>query len=109
MAEILENLSHSNIFTDGTNTPSVKTIAVAVATAIGAWGGFPKPPAKIQEFFDDNEMIRYTLVWILIWQGGSNQNWKVATVITVLMYGITFALKKDKNKPKDTVAEKPIA
>ena len=32
----IDNLNHSNIFTSGTNEPSVKTIVVALATAIGA-------------------------------------------------------------------------
>uniref|UniRef100_A0A6C0J4B9 Uncharacterized protein n=1 Tax=viral metagenome TaxID=1070528 RepID=A0A6C0J4B9_9ZZZZ len=100
----IDNLNHPNIFTSGSNEPSVKTIVVALATAIGAWGGFPKTPLKVQKFFDDNEFVRYFLVWILIWQGGSDQNWKLATVITLLMYGITLALK-EKVKEK-TVEER---
>jgi hypothetical protein len=106
MDGILENLSHDNIFTSGINSPSMKTVAVAVATAIGAWGGFPTPPKKIQDFFDDNEIVRYILVWILIWQGGSDQNWKLATVVTLVLYGVAHLVKEKDEDDKPTLEDR---
>jgi len=103
MTELLKNLSHENIFTSGNNAPTIKTVIVAVATAIGAWGGFPTPPKKVKKFFDDNEIVRYSLVWILLWQGGTNQNWKLATLVTLVLYGVTHLVKEKDEDDEPTL------
>ena len=67
--------------------PSVGTLIVAIATAIGAWGGFPSPPRGFDKLVN-NEIAQYGLVWILLWQGGGSQNWKICSLITGAMYAL---------------------
>lgn len=67
-----------------------KQIVLALATGVGAWGGFPSPPQSFIDFFANNEIARYILVFILVWQGGGGQDPKLSLLIT----GAIFALAK---------------
>ncbi len=60
-------------------------ILLATATAIGAYGGFPVPPANVAQFFQ-NEPVQWFLVWNLIYQGGSGQDVQLALLVTAAMY-----------------------
>ena len=64
-----------------------KDLILPLATAIGAYGGFPTPPAFFSQL-TQNEMYRWALVFILVWQGGSGQDVKLALLVTALMYAI---------------------
>ena len=64
-----------------------KDLILPLATAIGAYGGFPTPPKFFNEL-TQHEMFRWTLVFILIWQGGSGQDVKLAVLITALMFAL---------------------
>lgn len=65
------------------------------ATALGAWGGFPKPPKMFQDLAK-NEIVQYLLVAVLVWQGGGQQNLRVALILAVAMYILVKGLEMAK-------------
>ena len=67
-----------------------KQIVGAVATGIGAFGGFPTSPqfAKLAE----NEMFRWAMVFILVWQGGGNHDPKLSALVTAALYAFSKAI-----------------
>ena len=69
----------------GDNVPDNSALLLAVATGLGAWGGFPAPPRGFNRLVT-SDLMQYAMVWILLWQGGSGQNWKLASFITGIMY-----------------------
>ncbi len=64
-----------------------------IATAIGAWGGFPKPPQFFTDLVEASDLVKYFMVFILIWQGGGNQNFHTSVTITLVVYAITMLAK----------------
>lgn len=66
-------------------------IVLAVATAIGSWGMFPAPPMMVSDLAQ-NEMVRYALLFTLIWQGGAGQDPVLAGLITAAFYALNMAL-----------------
>lgn len=56
-----------------------------IATVLGAWGGFPKPP-KIFLELTKFELVRWFLVFILAYQGGAEEDIRQALIITVIFY-----------------------
>ena len=64
-----------------------KDLVLPLATAIGAYGGFPTPPRFFNEL-TQNELFQWALVFVLVWQGGSGQDTKLAGLITALMYAV---------------------
>ncbi len=72
-------------------------IILAVATAIGAFGGFPSVPKSITNLFS-NELVQWSLVFILIWQGGGSQDVKLSALVTVAMYIVVKMLKSQENR-----------
>ena len=58
---------------------------LALATGIGAYGGFPKPP-KAFEKFAKTELAQWTLVFVLLYQGGAGQDVRFAISVTIAMY-----------------------
>jgi len=64
---------------------SYEQMVLATATAIGAYGGFPVPPASVARFFQ-NEPVQWLLVWNLVYQGGSGQDVQLALLVTAAMY-----------------------
>ena len=75
-----------------------------IATAIGAWGGFPKPPKFFTDLVNGSDLIKYLMVFILIWQGGGNQNTYTSLSITLVIYAIAelAKLKQDYDIVKVT-------
>lgn len=67
---------------------SGKQLLLPLATAIGAYGGFPKPPAVFNEL-TNNEIGRYALLFVLVWQGGAGQDMKLALLVTALLYVVS--------------------
>ena len=56
-----------------------------IATAVGAWGGFPAAPS----FFTDlakNELFQYFMLFVLIWQGGGGQDVGKSLMMTLFMF-----------------------
>ena len=81
---------------------SVAALLVAVATMIGAFGGFPEPPAQFL-WLTKFPLFQWALVFILIYQGGSGQNPLLAlglTVATFLVYQILKWLEKRRSEKK---------
>lgn len=64
---------------------SQKQWILALATGIGAYGGFPKAP-KAFERFARTEMAQWVLVFVLLYQGGAGQDIKFAASVTIAMY-----------------------
>jgi len=65
-----------------------RQLLLPLATAIGAYGGFPRPPAMFTEI-TNNELGRYALLFVLVWQGGAGQDVKLALMITALLYVVS--------------------
>lgn len=70
---------------------SVQQMVLVMATAIGAFGGFPKPP-RVFNSLAQNEMVQWALVFVLCYQGGSGQDVKMAALATAVMYVAKKAL-----------------
>jgi len=68
---------------------NVSQLVLAIATGIGAFGGFPTPPALFTEL-TQNELVQWGLVFVLLYQGGSGQDVKLALLVTAAL----FASKK---------------
>lgn len=64
---------------------SVNQIVLVMATAVGAFGGFPSPP-RIFSTHVKNELVQWGLVFVLCYQGGSGQDVHLAALATALLY-----------------------
>ena len=64
-----------------------QAIVLAMATAIGATGVFPKAPAKLIEILD-NDFMKWFCFFALLWQGGCEQDTEFALKMTVLCFVI---------------------
>lgn len=60
-------------------------------TAVGAWGGFPNPPRVVQRLFA-HKIVQYAMVFMLVYQGGSNQDLMVSAIVTAVIFVITKGL-----------------
>ena len=60
-------------------------ILLAMATAIGAAGGFPPVPEKMAEL-QKRPIVQWALAFALIWQGGGAQDLKLSLLATFLLY-----------------------
>jgi len=56
-----------------------------IATALGAFGGFPEAPAFFKTMAK-NELFQYLMLFVLVWQGGSGQDVAVAGIVTVAVF-----------------------
>ena len=70
---------------------TVDQLVLAAATAVGAYGGFPAPPPAFTEL-TKNEMVQWTLVFVLIYQGGGSQDLKLSLLMTAAMYAAHKAM-----------------
>ncbi len=69
----------------------------ALATALGAFGGFPEPPKLLKQIMKF-ETVRWFLLFILIWQGGggSGLNYNdlmisfFSTLIIYIIYNMPY-------------------
>ena len=74
-------------------------ILAALGTGIGAFGGFPNPP-KVFVQLTQNELVKWLLLFVLIWQGGggggafTSQAFNLSMYVTVLMYLLVKVLDK---------------
>ena len=68
-----------------------KTLILPLATAIGAFGGFPTPPQEFQ-MLTRYEIFRWFVVFVLIWQGGGQQDLQLALLTTSIVYLVTKIL-----------------
>ena len=63
-----------------------------LVTAMIAWGGYPSPPQAFV-MLTDYELFRYALLFILIWQGGGQQDLKTSLIATAIIYFVTKILE----------------
>ena len=68
-----------------------KDIIHPLATVLGAWGGFPEPPAFFKRLAR-NELFQYFLVFALVYQGGGNQEIATSLMVVVGLYLVTKIL-----------------
>ncbi|ADO67273.1 hypothetical protein crov240 [Cafeteria roenbergensis virus] len=66
---------------------NMEALVLVLATAVGAYGGFPTPPPIVQQL-TQNEMVQWGLVFVLCYQGGSGQDVKLAALATVTMFAL---------------------
>ncbi len=66
-------------------------LILPLATAIGAFGGFPDPP-KIFEDLIKFEIIKWFLVFVLIYQGGGGADIEFSFFVTIIVYVIYLFL-----------------
>lgn len=59
-----------------------------MATAVGAFGGFPEPPAVFKNLAQ-NELFQWLMVFVLTWQGGGAQNVRTALIATLMLFIIS--------------------
>ena len=71
---------------------TLQQFILPLATAIGAYGGFPEPPRFFNEMVR-NEFFRYALLAVLIYQGGAGQDIKLSILVTVIIFALTKALR----------------
>lgn len=64
-----------------------------MATAVGAWGGFPQAPQFFKDLVEGNELFKYAMVFVLVWQGGGQQNAKTAFITAAIIYFVTKLLE----------------
>jgi hypothetical protein len=70
---------------------SSKNIMLALATGVGAFGGFPAAPPQLVEL-TKNEMVQWALIYVLLYQGGAKQDPKLAALITAVIFALHKAL-----------------
>jgi len=66
---------------------NLQTLALPLATGLGAFGGFPAAPVLFQDLAQ-NEWFQWLMVYVLIWQGGGGQRWDLALAGTVVVFVI---------------------
>jgi len=69
-----------------------KDILHPIATVVGAWGGFPKPPIFFKKLAQ-YEIFQWFLVFLLAYQGGADEDLAQAFAVTIGLYLITKILK----------------
>ena len=66
-------------------------LILPLATAMGAWGGFPEPPAIFRQL-SQNKIVQYLMVALLVWQGGGEQDFQMALVVAALIFALKMGL-----------------
>ena len=66
------------------NNLNLNQWVLPLATAVGAFGGFPEAPAFVKQL-QQYELFKYFLLFVLIWQGGAGQNVQTALILTVVL------------------------
>ena len=64
---------------------NMKNWILAVFTALGAYGGFPDAPQwwkKLAKF----QIFQYFVLWVLVYQGGGQEELIWTTVISLVVY-----------------------
>ena len=64
---------------------TLNDLILPLATALIAWGGFPKAP-EIFKLLAKNVLFQWFLVFVLIWQGGARQRPDLALLATMILF-----------------------
>ena len=76
---------------------NLSNILTAFATLIGVFGGFPNPPKlfiKLTKF----KLVQWLLVFILVYQGGGNEDIIFSLIMTFTLFIIYEILHYFENK-----------
>jgi len=66
---------------------------LAIATALGAYGGFPTPPEWWTNL-SKNELFQFVTLWLLIYQANGDGEFKWTTLVACVVYfGMKFSQK----------------
>ena len=63
----------------------LQPLVLPLVTGLGAFGGFPEPPNMFKRVVK-NKLIQYFLLFLLIWQGGGGQDWKLSAKVTLVIF-----------------------
>ena len=66
-------------------------LLLAVATAVGSYGGFPAAPVTVQRALQ-NPAAQWAVLFVLVWQGGSGQDPKLAALVVAAMFAVAQVL-----------------
>tara|TARA_B100000795_G_scaffold266027_1_gene248631 strand:- start:557 stop:838 length:282 start_codon:yes stop_codon:yes gene_type:complete len=58
---------------------------VALATALGAYGGFPEAPEWWKTLAKTNA-FQFLTLWVLVFQGGGSADYVWTSIITMIVY-----------------------
>lgn len=62
-----------------------------IATAVGIYGGFPRVPKVIERILK-NELMAYIMTAVLIYQGGGEQNIRLAVELAIGLFVFNHVL-----------------
>ena len=65
-----------------------KKVTLAMLTALGAFGGFPPAPKSFDSMLKRCGMLRWVLLFVLIYQGGGGQDPQLSAAVTVAVFVI---------------------
>lgn len=82
----------------------IEPLILPLVTAMGAFGGFPEPPNIFKNIIK-NKFVQYFLLFLLIWQGGGGQNWKLSAKVTVIIFILFFIIKIFQSDKKEQFNE----
>tara|TARA_B100001105_G_C22366384_1_gene432838 strand:+ start:813 stop:1094 length:282 start_codon:yes stop_codon:yes gene_type:complete len=78
-----------------------RTVILNLCTAIGAFGGFPKPPQIFTNLVESYPITQWVLLALLIYQGGGEQDIRLAVELTVIIYVLTNILSANEKKDQE--------
>ncbi len=70
-----------------------------LATALGAFGGFPSPPPQFMQLAQ-YPLFRFFTLFVLIWQGGAQQDANTAFITAAIVFGISYLLNNMAPAPE---------
>ena len=85
----------------------MQPLVLPIVTAMGAFGGFPEPPHIFKKFIK-NKIVQYLLLFLLIWQGGGGQNWKLSVKVTVVIFVLITVMNMYEKKKREHFSYKVI-
>jgi hypothetical protein len=86
------------------NIPFNSALLLPLGTAMGAFGGFPPAP-PIWAKLSAHPAFQFFALYVLVWQGGAQQDVQTALLTTAIVFGILMLLKNWA--PAAVVAESP--
>ena len=70
-----------------------RLLLLNLATAVGYLGGFPQPPKTFHRILETFPFIKWLLVMLLIYQGGGEQDIRLASELTLILFLLDYVIK----------------
>jgi hypothetical protein len=93
------NMNYGNTKSKKGINEMIRPLVLPLVTALGAFGGFPEPPALFNKVIK-NKIVQYLLLFLLIWQGGGGQDWMLSAKVTVVIFVLITVLNMLDSKKK---------